>query len=69
MVKAPALPRVPWWLTQLAERKLGKSATVKARDDEWVAELEAHGTRSRVTANNRDTLVWFLEQMPDKETP
>jgi hypothetical protein len=56
---------IPRWLKDLAERKLGKDATVRVDDGEWVAERVSRAGRTRVTGRTRDTLVWFLEQMPD----
>jgi hypothetical protein len=50
------------WLVDLAERKLGSGAIIRVTAEGWVAVL---GT-TRVTAKTRDTLVWFLEQMPDR---
>lgn len=55
-----------WWLTRLAEQKLGKGATVRCGDGEWVAERIADGHRSRITGGSIDTLEWFLKQLPDK---
>ena len=56
---------IPLWLVALAERKLGAGAVVRVVGGEWVAERVTPKGRSKVTAKNRDTLVWFLEQMAD----
>ena len=56
---------IPRWLTGLAERKLGAGAVVRVIGGEWVVERVTTKGRSKVTAKNRDTLVWFLEQMAD----
>lgn len=57
---------IPKWLKSLAERKLGDGALVRVVNGEWLAERGDKNGRTRVTANDRDTLVWFLEQMTDR---
>jgi hypothetical protein len=56
---------VPRWLVELAERKLGKGATVRESHGEWIAERSDRSGRTKATGGSRDILVWFLEQMPD----
>ena len=50
---------------KLAARKLGPSAKVSGGRDGWMAVRETESGRTRVGAHNLQTLIWFLEQMPD----
>lgn len=62
-------------LVELAERKLGKGATVRTTREGWLAErvhdIASSSTCARiaatrtVVAKTRNAFVLFLEQMPD----
>lgn len=53
-------------LEELAERKLGTGATVRAQRSGWVAErTDGAGQRQRVVGKTRGILVWFLNELPD----
>lgn len=50
-------------LMELAERKLGKGATILINREGWVAASPCG--RSRITGKTRSILEWFLREMPD----
>lgn len=52
-------------LVELAERKLGKGATVQLTREGWIAKVDTAKGTLRATAKTKDTLIWFLERMPD----
>jgi len=59
------MAEVPYWLTDLAVKKLGEGATVVNDYGEWIAERTTAAGTVRVAGQTKTILVWFLEHMPE----
>lgn len=58
---------IPWWLKDLAVKKLGDGAVVRNNYGEWIAEVVTHSGKTRLTGQTMTILEWFLKQLPDLE--